>query len=110
MLNADGIKVGIDEAARRFARLQARPIRPVNVSGVKCGIFFVHVLVNVAGLADAIMGGNMGAGIVKLLVNTVQAAFANVDDDGFRLEAGGPASLEIDRGATNEYSRHALLL
>jgi hypothetical protein len=41
-----------------------------------------------------------------MLVNAAQAAFTNVDHDGFRLEAGRTAAAEVYRGATNECFRH----
>jgi len=38
------------------------------------------------------MGGNLCVGIIELHINAAQAAFANMDNDGFRLKAGRPSA------------------
>jgi len=54
---------------------------------VKRGIFFFYILVDIAGLAHAVMAGNLCVGIIELHINAAQAAFANMDNDGFRLKS-----------------------
>src|SRR6266850_1033 len=80
VLDTDRVKVGVRVCFNPFPR------RVVATSGMPRGVAFGHVLMYLAGGTNAVMGRDLRCGAQKPPVRSVQRAFHDVDDDGFRPE------------------------